>query len=68
MEQSKIREMIRSIIKEMSSTGGTASVTPGTGEGVATKFAFAKPTSGYKPVDRKKAKKSKVMDYKDLWT
>ena len=33
---------LKKLIKEMSITGGTASVTPGTGEGVATKYAFGK--------------------------
>ena len=79
MDEKKLREVIRSIIKEMSMTGGTASVATGTGEGVPTKFAYnpnknAKGTAynyyvkklGFKLVPTGRPK-SKVMDYKDLW-
>ena len=79
MDQNKLREVIRKIIKEMSTTGGTASVTTGTGEGVPTKFAYnpnkkAEGTAynyytkklGFKPVPKGRPK-SKAMDYKDLW-
>jgi hypothetical protein len=82
MDEKKLREVIRSIIKEMSMTGGGvagAGVTTGPGEGVATKYAFnpnkkAKGTAhnyytkklGFKPVPTGRPK-SKVMDYKDLW-
>ena len=83
MDEKKLREVIRNIIKEMSMTGGGvagAGTTTGTGLGVATKFAYnpnkkAKGTAhnyytkklGFKPVDRSQAKHSKVMDYKNLW-
>lgn len=33
---------LKNLIKEILVTGGTASVTSGTGEGVATKYAFGK--------------------------
>jgi len=57
--------------KEMSMTGTGASVTSGTGEGVATKYAFGK-TNKSKPEGWKDApsvpnRKSKAMDYKELW-
>lgn len=82
MDENKLREVIKKIIKEMSMTGGGvagATFTPGAGEGVATKFAFnpnkkAKGTShnyytkelGFTEVPKGRPK-SKLMDYKDLW-
>lgn len=82
MDEKKLREVIRSIIKEMSMTGGGvagASATGGPGEGVAMKFAYnpnktAKGTAhnyytkklGFKLAPTRRPK-SKVMDYKDLW-
>ena len=78
----KLREYIRKVIKEMSMTGGGvagATATAGTGEGVATKFAYnpnkkAKGAAnnyyvkklGFKLAPQGRPK-SKVMDYKDLW-
>lgn len=58
--------------KEISATGTGASVTPGTGEGVATKYAFGKRTNKGTPKDWKGApsipnRKSKAMDYKEIW-
>jgi len=82
MDKGKLREIVKKIIKEMSVTGGGvagATTTAGTGEGVATKYAFnpnrkAKGTShnyytdklGFKEAPSGRPK-SKVMDYKDLW-
>ena len=80
MDNQRLREYIRAVIREISATGGTATATTGTGEGVPTKFAYnpnknAKGTAhnyyvkklGFKLVDRSQAKHSKAMDYKDLW-
>lgn len=80
MNRQQLREFIKAVLTEMSTTGGTATVSTGTGEGVPTKFAYnpnkkAKGTAhnyytkklGFKLVDRSQAKHSKVMDYKDLW-
>ena len=58
--------------KETSVTGTGASVTPGTGEGVATKYAFGKRDNKGTPKDWKAApsipnRPSKVMDYEQLW-
>ena len=57
--------------KETSMTGTGASVTPGAGEGVATKYAFGK-TNKVKPKGWEDApsvpnRPSKAMDYKELW-
>lgn len=43
-----IEALVQEVIDEMSMTGTGASVTPGTGEGVATKYAFAKKGDGTK--------------------
>ena len=57
--------------KETSATGTGASVTPGVGAGVATKYAFGK-TNKSKPTGWKDApsipnRPSKAFDYKELW-
>ena len=68
----KIKERLTTKLKqEMSMTGTGASVTPGVGAGVATKYAFGK-TNNSKPAGWKDApsipnRKSKAMDYKELW-
>jgi hypothetical protein len=75
-----LKEIIRKKIKEMSTTGGTASFTPGTGANYATPAAFnpnknAKGAQniyyyklGFKPVDTKTLhKKAKGIDVKQLW-
>ena len=56
--------------KETSATGTGASVTPGVGAGVATKYAFGK-TNKSKPTGWKDApsipnRPSKAFDYKEL--
>ncbi len=71
---------IKDTLEEISTTGGTASFTPGTGAQYATPFAFnpnrkAKGTArnyyyklGYKPVDKEKLrKKTKGIEYKKLF-
>ena len=71
---------IKDTLEEISTTGGTASFTPGTGALYATPFDFnpnrkAKGTArnyyyklGYKPVDREKLrKKTKGIEYKKLF-
>lgn len=65
-------ELAKKLKKETSVTGTGASVTPGTGEGVATKYAFGKRDNKGTPSDWKPApsvpnRSSKVMDYKELW-
>ena len=73
MDKNKIKEALKSKLKqEMSMTSTGASVTSGAGEGVATKYAFGKSTGGGTPKDWKEApsipnRKSKAMDYKELW-
>jgi hypothetical protein len=79
MDNKRIREMVRKVLKEMSMTGGSATFTPGAGAQYATPNAFnpnkkAKGTAhnyylklGFKLVDRSQAKHSKAMDYKNLW-
>ena len=73
MDKNKIKEALKKKLRqEMSMTGTGASVTPGTGEGVATKYAFGKSTGGGTPKDWKAApsipnRPSKAMDYKELW-
>lgn len=74
--KSKLKEAKIKKISESSVTGGGATFTPGTGENYATPRAFnlnkkAKGAQhiyyyklGFKPVNQKK---SKSMDYKDLW-
>ena len=69
----KIKEALKKKLRqEMSMTGTGASVTPGTGEGVATKYAFGKSTGGGTPKDWKAApsipnRPSKAMDYKKIF-
>lgn len=71
--KSKLKTELKAKLKqEMSVTGTGASVTPGTGEGVATKYAFGKRDNKGTPSDWKSApsipnRKSKAMDYKELW-
>ena len=65
-------ELTSKLKKETSVTGTGASVTPGTSEGVATKYAFGKRDNKGTPSDWKAApsipnRKSKAMDYKELW-
>lgn len=65
-------ELAKKLKKETSVTGTGASVTPGTGEGVATKYAFGKRDNKGTPSDWKAApsvpnRPSKAMDYKELW-
>jgi hypothetical protein len=65
-------ELAKKLKKETSVTGTGASVTPGTGEGVATKYAFGKRDNKGTPKDWKAApsipnRPSKAMDYKELW-
>ena len=72
-KKSKIKEELKKKLKkETSGTGTGASVTPGTGEGVATKYAFGKRDNKGTPKDWKSApsvpnRSSKAMDYKELW-
>ena len=76
----KLRTELKKKLKnEMSTTGTGASVTPGSGEGVATKYAFAKKDNGnkiakdyIKTFGGKLApsipnRPSKAFDYKELW-
>lgn len=73
MDKNKIKKEIASKLKkEMSMTSTGASVTPGVGAGVATKYAFGKRDNKGTPSDWKAApsipnRKSKAMDYKELW-
>jgi hypothetical protein len=73
MDKNKIKETLKNKLKqEMSTTGTGASVTPGVGAGVATKYAFGKRDNKGTPKDWKDApsipnRKSKAMDYKELW-
>ena len=73
MDKNKIKKEIASKLKkEMSMTGTGASVTPGIGAGVATKYAFGKRDNKGTPKDWKAApsipnRPSKAMDYKELW-
>lgn len=72
-------ELKKKLKNEMSTTGTGASVTPGSGEGVATKYAFAKKDNGnkiakdyIKTFGGKLApsvpnRPSKAFDYKQLW-
>ena len=65
-------ELTSKLKKETSTTGTGASVTPGAGEGVATKYAFGKRDNKGTPSDWKSApsipnRSSKAMDYKELW-
>jgi hypothetical protein len=73
MDKNKVKEVLKKKLKqEMSVTGTGASVTPGVGAGVATKYAFGKRDNKGTPSDWKEApsipnRKSKAMDYKELW-
>ena len=73
MDKNKIKEALKKKLRqEMSMTGTGASVTPGAGEGVATKYAFGKSNNKGTPSDWKPApsipnRPSKAMDYKELW-
>ena len=65
-------ELAKKLKKETSTTGTGASVTPGVGAGVATKYAFGKRDNKGTPKDWKAApsipnRPSKAMDYKELW-
>ena len=72
MDKNKLKqEIIKKLKQEMSMTGTGASVTPGVGAGVATKYAFGK-TNKSKPTGWKDApsipnRPSKAFDYKELW-
>ena len=48
MNKEVLEALVQEVLDEMSMTGTGASVTPGTGEGVATKYAFAKKKDGNK--------------------
>ena len=73
MDKDKVKEALKKKLKkEMSMTGTGASVTPGVGASVATKYAFGKSNNKGTPKDWKEApsipnRKSKAMDYKELW-
>ena len=72
-------ELTAKLKQEMSTTGTGASVTPGEGEGVATKYAFAPKKDGNKIAKdyiktfggtlapKVPNRPSKAMDYKELW-
>lgn len=71
MSKEKIKELVKGML-EMSTTGTGASVTPGTGEGVATKYAFGKKKNKGTPKDWKETphipnRPSKAIDYKQLY-
>lgn len=64
--------MILKKLSEMSATGTGGTFIPGQGPQTATPVAgkaknYYVKKLGFKLVDRKKAKKSKVADYKQLW-
>jgi hypothetical protein len=72
LPKDKIKEKLTTKLKqEMSMTGTGASVTPGVGAGVATKYAFGKTNktkpSGWKDAPSIPNRPSKTMDYKELW-
>jgi hypothetical protein len=60
-------------VNEISTTGGSATFSPGTGPQYATPNAFGKATNyyyklGYKPVNKKSLRsKAKGIEVKDLW-
>lgn len=72
-KKSKLKtELAKKLKQETSGTGTGASVTPGVGAGVATKYAFGKRKNKGTPSDWKDApsipnRPSKAMDYKELW-
>jgi hypothetical protein len=76
----QIREIIKTKLKEISTTGTSSTFTPGDGAQYVTPYAFnpdkkAKGTKniyyyklGWKPVNTKKLQsQSKTLDHKDLW-
>lgn len=71
--KSKLKSELKAKLKkEISTTGTGASVTPGVGAGVATKYAFGKRDNKGTPSDWKEApsipnRPSKMIDYKELW-
>jgi len=70
--KSKIKtELVKKLKQEKSATGTGAFTTPGSGEGVATKYAFGKinkiKPSGWKDAPSIPNRPSKAMDYKELW-
>jgi len=72
MDKKTLKEKLTAKLKqEMSMTGTGASVTPGVGAGVATKYAFGKTNktkpSGWKDAPSIPNRPSKAMDYKELW-
>jgi predicted RNase H-like nuclease (RuvC/YqgF family) len=73
MDKKTLKQEIAKLLKkEMSTTGTGASVTPGVGAGVATKYAFGKRDNKGTPKDWKPApsipnRKSKAIDYKQLF-
>jgi hypothetical protein len=80
MDKKTLKEKLTAKLKqEMSTTGTGASVTPGVGAGVATKYAFAPKkdgdkiakdyikTFGGKLAPSVPNRPSKAMDYKELW-
>lgn len=55
----KLLKLLKEILKEMSATAagpGTATVTPGSGEGVATKYGFSNSWVGGRKLKKKKKK------------
>jgi hypothetical protein len=54
MKKSQLKEIIKKSLKETSATGTGASVSGGSGEGVATKYAFKKKTNEVKIVNPQK--------------
>jgi len=73
MDKKTLKQEIAKLLKkEMSTTGTGASVTPGVDAGVATKYASGKRDNKGTPKDWKPApsipnRKSKVIDYKQLF-
>jgi hypothetical protein len=73
MDKKTLKQEIAKILKkEISATGTGASVTPGIGAGVATKYAFGKRDNKGTPKDWKPApsvpnRSSKMIDYKQLF-
>lgn len=78
MKRSEIIKAVQEVLQEMSTTGGGASFTPGSGEQYATPFAFSKKGQGknaatkqgerlgFKTVQRpKRPSHTKMFDYLD---
>jgi hypothetical protein len=75
MKRSKLREIVKEVIEEVSTTGTGASFTPGQGAQYATPHAFAKNNKenratkytkklGYKKAERpKRPSHTKMFDY-----